>query len=187
MKRQSKRIFSISCFLLLFASCNNVGKSQFEKIIFHTTRCFGACPIFHLELNKDKKVRLYAESVSISEENWKKDTSKTGYFEGEVSDSTFQKLSSIIKSIGIDTLTFRHELCCDGSVYTIIVYRNGERKFLQSMFPPAKAGPLIGTLFQICEGSHLTRSSKPFKIESDHNPLSLPVRFPPEDSTKKDR
>ncbi len=179
------KLFAVIFILCALSGCGGDNKPQFDKIIFHTTMCFGACPIFHFELNNDKKVKLYAESVPISEENWKNDSTKTGYFEGVVTDSTFRKLSDIIKSIGIDTLNFKRALCCDGSVYTIIVYRDGKRKFLQSMFPPAKAMPLIGTLYQICEESHLTRSSKSFKIENDHNPLGLPIKYPPGDSTKK--
>jgi len=179
------RFLAIFFILIAFSSCNNQEKPQFDKIIFHTTICFGACPVFHLELNKNKKVKLFAESVPISNENWQTDTGKTGYFEGKVSDSTFRKLSNIIKIIGIDTLNFNHIICCDGSVYTIIIYRNGKRLFFRSMVPPAKARPLIGTLYQICRESNLKRISTPFNIENEHSPSEVKVAFPPANSTNK--
>lgn len=185
MKRSTTKFSPIIFYLIIFLSCNRADKPQFDKIIFHTTMCFGPCPIFHLELNKNKNVKLFAQSVPISKENWQTDTSKTGYFEGKVSDSIFRNLSTIIKSIGIDTLTFNHVICCDGSVYTIIIYRNGKRKFFRSMNPPAKAGPLIGTLYQICKESNLIRSLKPFEIENEYSPSELKIKFPPGYSTKR--
>lgn len=142
---------------------------KFEKIIFHTTLCFGNCPTYHLQVDNDKKIKLYAEDVYKNDSTIQRDKAKIGYFTGTVSNILFIKLTNALKKIGLDTLEFNGETCCDNSVITIIVYYNGKRKYLKSMFPPAKAHKLISTLYEICETSKLQRNIIiiPFEIEDD--------------------
>jgi len=173
-------LFIVFAFILI--GCNSDNPS-FDKVIFHTSMCFGNCPVYHLELDKNKNVKLYTELTYGK--NWEVDSSKMGYFEGLVSETTFEKLSFIIKTIGIDTLHFNNVLCCDGSVYTIIVYHNGKRKFLQSMTPPIKARELIMNLYEVCRKSNLKRTNKKFKIEYAYRPAPMKVLFPSTDSVKK--
>ena len=43
--------------ILLLSGCYRKGKPiKFEKIIFHTSMCFGDCPIYHLEVDSNKKL-----------------------------------------------------------------------------------------------------------------------------------
>lgn len=35
----------------------------FEKIVFHTTHCFGHCPVYHLEVLRDGRTRLHKERI----------------------------------------------------------------------------------------------------------------------------
>jgi len=56
--------------------------------------------------------------------------------------------------------------CCDGIVYTIIVYYNGERKVFKSMFPPEEARDLIAVLIDICKNSSVKHPSKDFMLET---------------------
>jgi hypothetical protein len=172
-------LFYITSLVLLLSGCGKSKQPAFDRIVFHTSMCFGSCPVYHLELNKDKKIKLFAESVSKGGWGSGWDTAKMGYFSGFASDTSFNQLSAIIKTIGIDTLTFKPIICCDGSLFTIIVYRDGKRRYLHSMFPPAKAYPLIGTLYEICKKSNLKRTS-PFKIEQPKSDLSVKdIRYPP--------
>jgi hypothetical protein len=167
-------------FILLFGSfflsCNK--KPAFDKIIFHTTGCFGSCPTYYLELDQDKKVKLFAAHIFKGEPF---NIADTGHFAGSADDKTFKVLSTIIDTIGVDTLKFNGSTGSDGSLYTIIIYRNGKRMYLQSMFPPSKASPLIFALYDICTKSELARSTKPFSIERAGFPkIDLrDVKFPP--------
>jgi hypothetical protein len=108
------------------------------------------------------------------------DSSKMGYFTGRVADTTFNKLKLAITTLGIDTVKFRPITCCDGALKTIIVYYDGKRKFLRSMFPPKTANNLIGLLQGICEQDNLQRTSSKFNIESGDTVKISDVRYPPE-------
>lgn len=139
---------------------------HFDKIIFHTSMCFGTCPTYHLEVENNKSLRLYAERV-YSEDSYDTDSTKTGYYTGYVTDTTFDKLNSELGQLNIDSLEFPEEFCCDGSVITIIVYYDGKRKYLSSMWPPAEASKLIGVLYEICRNSDLVRTEDYFHIEDE--------------------
>jgi len=169
------KTISIFTLIVILSGCGESvknqtdSKSSFEKIIFHTTGCFGTCPTYHLQVDADKSLKLFAETVYRNEKriSTEQDTTKTGYFNGVVNDSTFALLNKALKTIGLDTLEFDDATCCDGSVKTIIVYYEGKRKFLRSMFPPEKAARLISILYDICEKSSLTKTSKKFDIENE--------------------
>ena len=162
-------------FLLLLvaaASLRDCGhpdtKLKLEQIVFHTSPCFGACPTYHLEVNSDKTLRLHAERVYRKDKGFSldPDSARTGYFAGTVADSTYNKLVHELETIGLDTVKIGGPQCCDGSLKTIIVYYNGQRKFFKTMFPPDEARSLIAILYQIAETSRLQRASAPFEIES---------------------
>lgn len=161
--------------LLLLATvalrdCGQPGrKIKLEKIVFHTSPCFGACPTYHLQVNSDKSLQLYAERVYKKDKGFSRepDTAKTGYFTGTVRDTTFQKLLSELETIGLDSLELNGPNCCDGSLKTIIVYYNGKRKFLRSMFPPENTHRLIAVLYEIAEKSPVRRTDEKFEIEGD--------------------
>lgn len=169
------KTFYILTILILLIGCGQMDNKQkekkhsFEKIIFHTTGCFGTCPTYHLQLDSNKQIKLFAETVYKDDKDFpfEKDTVKTGYFNGVADDSTFTLLDTEIKNIGLDTLEFDGVSCCDGSLVTIIVYYDGKRKFLKSMFPPDRARKLIGILYDICEKSILTRTTQKFEIENE--------------------
>ena len=168
-----KNLFSVLIVLTFLFSCGKTNSTHiipsrsFEKIIFHTTGCFGFCPTYHLEVDNSKRVKLFAEQVFKKEEGFpfQEDSLKMGYFKGEVNDSTFAKLNQELKTIGLDKLNFDGANCCDGSTITIIVYYQGKRKVLTSMFPPQEAQKLIEILYEICEESSLVPSEEKFVIE----------------------
>lgn len=154
--------------LLMFGCGKQNKKLNFEKIIFHTSLCFGSCNVYHLEINNENKVKLYAEHVYKSPDDFsfKEDTAKIGYFNGIANDTSFNKLVKELQTIDIETLEFDGTTFCDGSVITIIVYYDKKRKFLQSMTPPSKADNLIPILTEICEKSKLQKVNEGFKIEN---------------------
>lgn len=138
---------------------------NFDKIIFHTTECFGTCPVYHLQVDKSKQVKLNAQVVYKPRSGFRSDTASQGYFIGQLSDTTFEKLVKAIQTCNLRTLKMNNALCCDGSVNTIIVYFNGQRKYFKTMFPPTIANELIRTLYDICDEGGLTKTVDKFKIE----------------------
>ena len=129
---------------------------QFEKIIFHSSSCYGnGCPEYHLQVDSVKYARLFASYVP-SKKRGEKDTSKTGYFVGMVSDTLYDKLTSIIHQIDFDSLTFKHVNVMDGVTFTIIIYYNGKRKSFWTAYPEENVSKLISVLYEICERNKLT-------------------------------
>lgn len=87
---------------------------RFEKIIFHTTECFGTCPVYHLQVDKSKQVKLNAQVVYKPRNGFQTDTASQGYFIGQLSDTTFEKLITAIQTCNLRTLKMNNALCCDG-------------------------------------------------------------------------
>jgi hypothetical protein len=166
----------LSALLIVFSllSCNRTVETiTFEKIVFHTYPSFwGSTPTFHLQVDKDKNMKIYSEEVfkyPNKIRSWETDTSKMGYFIGKVTDTTFVKLKSELQAIGLDTVKFvspKYALDSESPV-DIIVYYNGKRKCLKSMYPPTYARKLISTLYEICETTDLQKTKEKFIIEKE--------------------
>lgn len=126
-------------------------------------------------------MRLFAQRVY---KDARPDNSDTGHFTGILADTMFEKLSTILDTMGIDTLNFGRTVCCDGPIYTVIGYLGGKRIYLHSMSPPAKAYPLLGALLQICAKSQWRRVMSPFKIEgTERSGAGIGnIKFPPPDT-----
>lgn len=139
----------------------------FDKIIFHTTYCYGHCPEYHLEVDKSGNTRLFREMVykKVDKRNIRPDTSKIGYYEGVISDELLNGLKTELNTCNLNTLEFDGATCCDGTIRTIIIYYNNQRKYLKSMFPPQISKDLINHLYKICEEANLKRTDDEFIIE----------------------
>lgn len=155
--------------LLLLCSCKPAQETfQFEKIVYHTSACFGRCPVVHLEVTNDKKTRLHGEAV-YAKNSGAVDLSRTGYFTGTVTDTSYNKMIAALRKIGLDTVKFGGPDCCDGATKTIIVYYNGKRKYLKAMFPPDHAFPLIAALNDIYSTGKFEKAPE-FELERDSIP-----------------
>ena len=103
---------------------------NFEKIIFHTTGCYGSCPTYHLQIEKNKAIKLHIQRAYKRHSMYEIDSTKIGYYEGVIDEINYQKLELLLKTCNLNTLEFDGANCCDGSITTIIVYYNGKRKYL---------------------------------------------------------
>lgn len=142
---------------------------QFESIKFHTTYCYGHCPIYHLEIDSSGNIKLHKEMVynEIKKRKYQIDSVAIGYYQGKLNNDTLEELIESIQTCNLKTLEFDGATCCDGSIATVIIYFNGKRKFLESMFPPRIANNLIKKLIEICEIKDLEKIDKKFKIEKE--------------------
>lgn len=159
---------AILLFLIIsIIGCQTNEKANFEKIIYHTSSCFGNCPTYHLEIDNKKNIKLFAETVYKKNLVGSfKDSTKMGYFYGTANSTSFSKLNETISKIGMDTLKFDNQTCCDESIRTIILYHNGKRKYMKSMFPPEGAYQLIDILDEICKTCNLIRTKDKFTLEN---------------------
>ncbi len=139
----------------------------FEKIIYHSTDCIGGCPTIDLEIkgrNVYFKGQFYKED-SINYFNSEIDTIQSGEFIGILNDSLYNELINILQTSSLRTLSFPEFHGYDGNVTTLIIYYNGKRKYLQSMFPPTISSKLIDFLYHINTRADLKRTNKKRKIE----------------------
>lgn len=135
---------------------------SFEKIVFHTTDCFGTCPVFHLEIDSAGRFRQHTE---ILYRQASRDSTQEGYFIGKMRDSTYQNLIAAIRTSHLRQLTSDEMLCCDAPIVTIILYANGQHTSFRAMFPPIVAQDLVNVLYQIAREQTGTRTSIPFVLE----------------------
>lgn len=166
---------SILFLLFLFGCAEKQEPVKFEKITFHTSSCYGMCDTQLLEIKSDKKIRLYNQVIySKNEDGVFVDTKKVGYFTGTATDSSFIKLCREFNKVGIDSLNFDGTVCCDGVIYSLIIYYDGKKKMLQSMTPPQKAQNLLRALHEIADTKNLSKSEIEFEIETNRYTPPVP-------------
>jgi len=154
----------------------------FDSVVFHTSMCFGACPVYHLQVNGDGQTKFHAEVVYQKDSLFKKDSTRIGYYEGKLSDSLFNQLQTTLTATPADSLVYNpQDNCCDGVLKTIIVYQKGKRKFLRYMFNPGKAEELSKVLYRICEENQLPKTDKKLEFE---NPVENEAKVPVEEKAK---
>lgn len=159
--------YLILLLLPLFVSAQKT--KTFKKIVFHTSMCFGKCPVYHLQVENNRQVKLYTEHVYKQDTlmNVVEDSAKIGYFAGKINNELFNSLVTELQKLNLDSLKLNGPTCCDGSVISMIIYYKCKRKSGESMFPPEEMRPLIGILTQICQSPELKRSKKRFVIEKE--------------------
>ncbi|MBD3583049.1 DUF6438 domain-containing protein [Flavobacterium selenitireducens] len=140
----------------------------FEKIVFHTTGCFGFCPTYHLEVGAERQLRLHVESAYRPQSS-EVDSARIGFYEGTLDEAMFARLMTELKKVKFAKLQLQNTNCCDGVLKTIIIYREGRREVIREMFPPKELEALIKVLYEICEVGNLKRVA-PFQLENVPNP-----------------
>lgn len=163
------KTFASLLFIILLASCKPAQETdafKFEKIMFHTSACFGTCPSYHMEVRNDRTVLLKGDSLRFKRMP-NIDNSRAGNFTGTVNETLYNKMVKDLREIGLDTVKFGGPDCCDGAMKTIIVYYNGKRKYLRAMFPPSHANELIGTMHKIYAEGDFKPTTQEIKVEFD--------------------
>lgn len=144
-------------------SSPNHGQLVFEKLIYHSGHCNGACPQIDLEIDSNNNVLLKREF-------WKGkgviDNHRSGNFKGKIEPKTyFSLITTLIASNYID-MKFPPVFCCDAPITTIIIYANGKRTYLSSMTPPENAHRLIASLYDLATKLEIPSTSEEIKLEN---------------------
>jgi len=140
---------------------------MFDKLVFHTSSCFGSCPIINLEIASDRNIKINREYIKDRTES-KKDFEKSGNFIGKIPEIEFKKLIELIIKSKITTLKDTEDnnmFCCDGAIKTIILYHNGKRNYFKAMFEHEMVTELINFLYQISGKMEMEKVSEEFKFE----------------------
>ncbi|MEI9945886.1 MAG: DUF6438 domain-containing protein [Chitinophagaceae bacterium] len=167
MRSIKHMLFGLVSISFCLSSCTQPGsesitKMQFEKIIFHSSRCYGSCPQIDFQVDSTRNIfinRKYFKSKS------EEDKSKSGSFKGVLDIDTYNDLLQILEKSDYTNLKFPDITCCDGVITTIIIYSNNKRTYLKSMTPPKESSALIAFLHKLGTESELTKISDAITLE----------------------
>ncbi len=140
---------------------------EFEKLIFHTSTCFGSCPVIHLEILKNGTFKLdgtYYKNRSYNS----KDYERSGNFTGKLTEKDLKNLNDLIVKSRITTFEDTKDgnmFCCDGAIKTIILYHNGNRNYFKAMFETRLLRELVSYLYEIDKKAELVKTDEKFEFE----------------------
>ncbi len=140
---------------------------MFDKLVFHTSSCFGSCPIINLEITSDRNIKINRVHIKNGAKSIK-DFEKSGNFIGKIPEIAFKKLIELIIKSKITTLKDNENnntFCCDGAIKTIILYHNKKRNYFKAMFEHEMVKELINFLYQIDGKIELEKVSEEFEFE----------------------
>jgi Domain of unknown function (DUF6438) len=160
----------VLCFVFVFAQLagraqtgdGGVKPLRVEKVIYHSSHCYGTCPAIDLEVDSNYDVALKLDVWGAKGET---DKHLSGNFKGKIDPHTYFKLVAALVSSHYADLKFPPIFCCDGIVTTIIVYANGSCVELSSMTPPKEADKLISFLGDLALRLKLPRTTEDIEIE----------------------
>lgn len=109
-----------------------------QKIVYETGMCFGTCPMFKLELNKNGKSTFIAKVYNFIDHNdpkaeikaMKKFKKGEGTFEATIKESDFQNIENLLNYIDFPELKNEYSVnwTDDHSSLLTITYNNGQVK-----------------------------------------------------------
>lgn len=161
--------FFASMLLMAVFSCasqknGKVGadKIKFEKIVYHSSRCFGFCPQIDMEIDNNRNIVLHRDFFKRKGET---DSANTGNFKGTLSKEKYDELLHALDTADYNNWDFPDITCCDGVVTTLIIYSNGKRKYLKSMTPPENAAAFINFLKKLGTETTLPKTDDDISLE----------------------
>lgn len=157
----------LTVLLLPFASsCQE--KIGFEKLVAHSTPCFGInCHAYHIEINADRSIRIYTDHAWSTEKAGEDDWSKMGYFTGVLPDSTYQAIVSQLPDVLQSSQDWGPELLYDVAYRELIIYHDDKRTAMASLQPPRTAYPILKLLSELAVNHQLDKTPDTFHLEHD--------------------
>jgi hypothetical protein len=95
------------------------------------------------------------------------DSTAQGYFVGQVPDSLYRKVIDALQTCYLRQLRIKPVLCCDAPLIKLSVYFNGQKKTVETMFPPVIMNKLLAVLSEVYSDSPRKRIHKPFDLTSE--------------------
>jgi hypothetical protein len=144
---------------------------HFCSVQFNSGGCFGSCPVYSMQIDSTAEIRLCKKMAFVSGQ-WdsitggrKIDSGQLGYFKGKLNNSEYGQLISLLAQLNPDSTYFPPTFCCDLPRRTIILYYNGKRKRMSSLWPPNEAKPLIDFLSGLYIHTSLEKTNERWDME----------------------
>jgi hypothetical protein len=108
----------------------NQKQRSIERIEYSTTRCYGTCPVFKLEINKDKSAVFVAQHFNFDDNLDNYSSKEEGNFQTIISKGKFDELNAILNYIDFVNLKSSYDVhwTDDQSSTLKITYDNGKTK-----------------------------------------------------------
>lgn len=104
-------------------------KHSIEKIEYSTNGCFGTCPVFKLEINKNHTAKFVAQHYNFDEDMDHYTDKDEGKFKTTISEKEFNELIEILNYIDFSNLKNYSVTWTDDQTSTLkITYDNGKVK-----------------------------------------------------------
>lgn len=142
----------------LFADKTN----YFDRIIFHSSRCFGICNDLYMELDRAGNLKV------TNKGNDRIDSGKVNLnYRGKVSYYDIQRLNEILSYSQLKTLEWPDRKCFDAPEYTVILYQNDRRYYFHgsSVCIPIVSYELTNYLFRFFCYDNLREVKETFEYE----------------------
>jgi hypothetical protein len=111
---------------------------SFEKLIYHATRAWSG-PTISLEIDSNKSLYMhYTNNTGGADSGM-----ASGNYSAVLDDASYKELIYNLQHCNLRTMRFGNIEGADSPVVTLIVYFNGKRKYLKSMFPPRISNDLL--------------------------------------------
>lgn len=144
------KIQSLFCTLLFFQSILAFAqKKEYvepDYLNYKSGICYGTCPIINCTIEKNSNIKI--DRIILKKRN-EIDTSKSGSYEGKMTNQEWEQFSGFLQSGALTKNNFPRKDCCDNPMQTITIKRSGKVFQFRSMFPQNKALPFIDFLYQL--------------------------------------
>lgn len=165
-----RKIIAFIVIAQLVVSCS-AGKTvtKFDRIIFHTTKCFGTCPEYHLELNNNKEVKLFVEKEYQKREL---NPERIGYYRGQLDQKKYDEFLSLLEKINLKKSGMYRPLkeneipLSDGPKLKMILYSNDTRKPIEAIYPIELWEKMITFVYQTGKEPGFVKVDEKLEIES---------------------
>lgn len=160
-----KKLYLLSLILVLI-SCKKENPN-FDKIYYSTRSCFGTCSTYYLEIDKDRRFKLFAEEVfkkdtEFEDYNYELDSSKMGYFKGILSEKQFSYLNEKIQILNSENYNVNNDrLITDMPVISLLIQRGADKTCIQTNDPTKKfKKDFVFFLNDICKSKDLEKTEE---------------------------
>ena len=138
---------------------------HFQKIVFHTSGCYGSCPIIDLEITKDKEFYIngtFFKDFSMFEI----DSTLSGQFKGTMDPSLMKRISFLVQSCNLPSLKVNESLEPDLPITTVIVYYNDEKRAFKFTSTPAILSEMVEFLTLVNQEVRLSKTKNKRVLET---------------------
>jgi len=144
------------------ALTNNTAKQlQFNRLVYHTSFCFGSCPKIDMLIDSAGNISLRRETISV------KSMGKPGLnmYKGQLTNTQYDSVINLLAQVNYKSLVWDDVTCCDGVITTLIVYAGSDKKYLKSMLPSQESQPLLNYLHTLGLKTDLPKTGDEIELE----------------------